>query len=177
VTQTHTPSQDTDTLARTTLRRVSFRILPLLFILYVCNFLDRTNVAMAALQMNRDLHFSSSAYGLGAGIFFVGYAICEVPSNIILARVGASRWMARIMISWGLIASAMMFVRTPLHFYVLRFLLGVAEAGFFPGIIYYLSQWFPTAPLALATTGFTNAIQLTAVKGGHLGGAHLGLDR
>lgn len=176
MTQTLTPSQDTDTLARTTLRRVSVRILPLLFILYVCNFLDRTNVAMAALQMNRDLHFSSSAYGLGAGIFFVGYAICEVPSNIILARVGASRWMARIMISWGLIASAMMFVRTPLHFYVLRFLLGVAEAGFFPGIIYYLSQWFPTAARARATSWFTIAIPLSAVIGGPLGGALLGLD-
>jgi MFS transporter, ACS family, tartrate transporter len=170
------PLHDDDQFARATLRRVSVRILPLIFLLYICNFLDRTNVAMAALQMNRDLHFSSSAYGLGAGIFFVGYAICEVPSNLILARVGASRWMARIMISWGLIASAMMFVRTPVHFYILRFLLGVAEAGFFPGIIYYLSQWFPTVARARAMSWFTIAVPLSAVIGGPLGGALLGLD-
>ncbi|MEO8946437.1 MAG: MFS transporter [Gemmatimonadaceae bacterium] len=162
--------------ARATLRRVSIRILPLVFILYIFNFVDRTNVAMAALQMNRDLHFSSSAYGLGAGIFFVGYAIFEVPSNIILARVGASKWIARIMISWGLIASAMMFVHTPIHFYILRFLLGVAEAGFFPGIIYYLSKWFPTAERARALAWFTTAVPLSAVLGGPLGGALLGLD-
>src|SRR6185437_9692351 len=176
MTLSHTPLQHDHAFARATLRRVSFRILPLIFMMYICNFVDRTNVAMAALQMNRDLHFSSSAYGLGAGIFFIGYAICEVPSNMILARVGASRWMARIMISWGLIASAMMFVRTPMHFYILRFLLGVAEAGFFPGIIYYLSQWFPTAARARATSWFTIAIPLSAVIGGPLGGALLGLD-
>ena len=111
------------------------RLLPFLFVLYVFNFLDRTNVALAALQMNRDLHFSSTAFGLGAGIFFLGYAVFEVPSNLLLARVGARRWIARIMISWGLIASAMMFVRTPMHFYALRLLLGIAEAGFFPGIV------------------------------------------
>jgi ACS family tartrate transporter-like MFS transporter len=176
MTQARTVLKPDDPFARATLRRVSIRILPLLFALYICNFLDRTNVAMAALQMNRDLHFSSSAYGLGAGIFFIGYAICEVPSNLILARVGASKWMARIMISWGLVASAMMFVRTPLHFYILRFLLGVAEAGFFPGIIYYLSQWFPTAARARAMSWFTIAVPLSAVLGGPLGGALLGLD-
>ncbi|MEO7042605.1 MAG: MFS transporter, partial [Gemmatimonadaceae bacterium] len=170
------PLQHDAEFARATLRRVSVRILPLIFVLFICNFVDRTNVAMAALQMNRDLHFSSSAFGLGAGIFFVGYAICEVPSNIILARVGASRWMARIMISWGIIASAMMFVRTPMHFYILRFLLGVAEAGFFPGIIYYLGQWYPEAARARATAWFTTAVPLSAVLGGPLGGALLGLD-
>src|SRR6476659_9187978 len=127
------------------MRKVSVRRIPFLFILYIFNFLDRTNVALAALQMNRDLHFSSSAFGLGAGIFFLGYAILEVPSNLILARVGARRWIARIMISWGFVASAMMFVRTPMQFYALRFLLGIAEAGFFPGIVFYLSEWFPAA--------------------------------
>src|SRR6476619_893976 len=140
---------DTD-LARTTLQRVSLRLLPFLFVLYVCNFLDRTNVAIAALQMNRDLKFSASAYGLGSGIFFIGYALFEVPSNLILARVGARRWIARIMISWGFVASAMMFVRTPMQFYALRFLLGIAEAGFFPGIVFYLSEWFPAAQRARA---------------------------
>jgi len=97
-------------LERETMRRVTARLIPFLFILYVFNFLDRTNVALAALQMNRDLHFSSSAFGLGAGIFFLGYAILEVPSNLILARVGARRWIARIMITWGIIACGMMFV-------------------------------------------------------------------
>ncbi|MEO7216964.1 MAG: MFS transporter [Gemmatimonadaceae bacterium] len=176
MTQGSASLQGDDKFARATMRRVSVRILPLVFVLYVCNFLDRTNVAMAALQMNRDLHFSSSAYGLGVGIFFVGYAIFEVPSNIILVRVGASTWIARIMISWGLIASAMMFVRTPLHFYALRFLLGVAEAGFLPGIIYYLGQWFPDAARARATSWFMIAAPFSAVIGGPLGGALLGMD-
>src|SRR5262245_15461282 len=122
---------DTD-LARTTMRRVSRRLIPLVFVLFICNYLDRTNVAIAKLQLNADLGFSGTAYSFGVSIFFVGYTLLEIPSNLILARVGARRWIARIMISWGLIASAMMFVRTPLHFYVLRLLLGVAEAGFVP---------------------------------------------
>src|SRR5512141_369012 len=123
--------------------RVARRILPFTFLLYIFNFLDRSNVGLAALQMNKDLAFSSSAFGLGAGIFFIGYALFEVPSNLLLVRVGARRWIARIMISWGIIAVMMMFVRTPIQFYTLRFFLGVAEAGFFPAVIYYLSQWFP----------------------------------
>src|SRR5881392_831568 len=110
---------DETELAGATTRRVSTRLLPFLFILFICNFLDRNNVAIAALEMNRDLRFSASAYGFGAGIFFVGYALFEVPSNLILARVGARRWIARIVISWGLIASAMMLVRTPTQFYLL----------------------------------------------------------
>ena len=122
---------------------MSLRLLPFLFLLFVCNYIDRTNVAIAALQMNRDLRFSASAYGLGTGVFFIGYALLEVPSNLILARVGARRWIARIVISWGVIASAMMFVRTPGQFYALRFVLGIAEAGFFPGIVYYLSDGSP----------------------------------
>src|SRR5205085_8138620 len=128
-------ARDDSDIARLTMRRVSLRLLPLLFVLYVFNYLDRTNVALAALQMNRDLRFSSGAYGLGAGIFFLGYVLLEVPSNLVLARVGARRWIARIMVTWGLVASAMMLVRTPMQFYALRFLLGVAEAGFFPGMI------------------------------------------
>ena len=120
---------DTD-LARATMRRVSLRLLPFLFLIYIFNFLDRTNVAIAALQMNRDLHFSATAYGFGAGIFSLGYALFEVPSTLVLARVGARLWISRIMITWGLVAAAMMFVHTPIQFYSLRFLLGVAEAGF-----------------------------------------------
>ena len=126
-----------------TVRRVSLRLLPILFLLYILAYLDRANVGIAALQMNRDLKFSSATFGLGAGIFFIGYALCEVPSNLILARVGARRWLARIAISWGVLACGTMLVRTPAQFYAVRFLLGVAEAGLFPGAIYYLSHWFP----------------------------------
>jgi MFS transporter, ACS family, tartrate transporter len=166
---------DTD-LARATMRRASLRLLPFLFILYICNFLDRTNVAIAALQMNRDLHFSASAYGFGAGIFSLGYALFEVPSNLVLARVGARIWIARIMITWGLIAAAMMFVRTPPQFYALRFLLGVAEAGFFPGICYYLSGWFPASQRARTLSRFLIAIPISAAIGNPLSAWLLRLD-
>src|SRR5262245_7913789 len=166
---------DTD-LARATMRRVSLRLLPFLFVLYVFNFLDRTNVAVAALQMNRDLRFSATAYGFGVGILFLGYALFEVPSNLVLARVGARYWIARIMITWGLVAAAMMFVRTPNHFYVLRFLLGVAEAGFVPGILYYLSGWFPAAQRARALSWFLMAIPISAAIGNPVGAWLLGLD-
>ncbi len=108
-------AHDDTALARATIRRVSLRLLPFLFVLYVFNFLDRTNVSIAALQMNRDLRFSAAAFGLGSGIFFVGYALFEVPSNLLLARVGARWWIARIMLTWGVIAAAMVFVRTPTH--------------------------------------------------------------
>lgn len=163
-------------LGDATMRRVSLRLLPFIFVLYVFNFLDRSNVALAALQMNRDLEFSSSAFGLGAGIFFIGYALFEVPSNLAMARVGARRWIARIMITWGLIASAMMFVRTPGQFYATRFALGVAEAGFFPGIVYYLSEWFPASQRARASARFMIGIPLSGVLGGMVGGQLLGLD-
>ncbi|MCU1292338.1 MAG: major facilitator superfamily 1 [Bryobacterales bacterium] len=163
-------------LERETMRKVSMRLLPFLFVLYLFNFVDRSNVALAALQMNRDLHFSSSAFGFGAGIFFIGYALFEVPSNLILARVGARRWIARIMISWGILAASMMLVRTPMQFYVVRFFLGVAEAGFLPGVVYYLTQWFPVARRARATSRFFIALPMSGVFGGALGGYLLGLD-
>jgi len=173
---TPTPIRDDVVLERETMRKVGLRLLPFLFVLYIFNFLDRTNVALAALQMNRDLSFSSTAFGLGAGIFFVGYSLFEVPSNLLLVRIGARRWIARIMISWGLIAAAMMFVRTPFQFYALRLLLGIAEAGFFPGIVYYLTQWFPATRRARASSRFMIAIPLSGVLGGLLGGFLLGLD-
>jgi len=168
--------RDDSDLARATVRRVSRRLLPFLFVLFVFNFLDRTNIGIAALQMNRDLHFSAAAYGLGAGVLFLGYSLFEVPSNLILARVGARRWIARIMITWGVIASAMMLVRTPTQFYLLRFLLGVAEAGFFPGIVYYLSEWFPAAQRGRAIARFMIAIPLSQTIGAPLGGWILGFD-
>lgn len=159
-----------------TMRRVSLRLLPFLFVLYIFCWLDRSNVSLAALQMNSELKISSTAFGFGAGIFFLGYALFEVPSNLILARVGARRWLARIAITWGLLACAMIWVRTPNQFYTARFLLGVAEGGFFPGVIYYLSQWFPATYRARAISGFMIAIQLSQVLGAPLGGALLGLS-
>ena len=167
---------DEATLESETIRKVSLRLLPFLFLLYVLNFLDRSNVALAALQMNRDLSFSASAFGFGAGIFFAGYAIFEVPSNLALSRFGARRWIARIMISWGIIACLMMLVRTPMQFYVLRFLLGVAEAGAFPGIVYCLTQWFPTEHRARASSRFMIALPVSGIIGGLVGGPLLALD-
>ena len=169
--------RDESALARATMQRVTLRLVPFLFVLFVCNFLDRTNVGIAKLQMGRDLDwFSESVYGFGAGVFFVGYSLLEVPSNLILARIGARRWIARIMVSWGLVAAAMMFVRTPLQFYTLRFLLGVTEAGFFPGIVYYLSEWFPAGERARPMAWFMTAIPVSAAIGNPLSGSLLGLD-
>jgi MFS family permease len=125
------------------LKRVALRYLPLLFLLYVVAIIDRVNIGFAKLQMQQALQFSDVVYGLGAGIFFVGYFLFEVPSNMLLARVGARRWIARILILWGPISAATAFVETPLQFYVLRFLLGVGEAGLFPGIVLFLTYWFP----------------------------------
>ena len=156
--------------------KVGKRILPFVFVLYIFNFLDRSNVGLAALQMNQDLGFSTQAFGLGAGIFFIGYALFEVPSNLFLVKVGARKWIARIMISWGILATVMMFVKTPMQFYVLRFMLGVAEAGFFPAIIYYLSQWFPASMRARSMAKFMIAIPLSGLLGGPLGGWLLGFD-
>ena len=173
----HVPvARDDSELERATMRQVSFRLFPLLFALFVSNYVDRLNVGMAGLQMNRDLGLSATAYGFGAGIFFAGYAVFEVPSNLILARVGARRWIARIVISWGLIASAMAFVKTPAQFYGLRLLLGIAEAGFFPGIVYYLSQWFPVAQRARALSRFIMAVPLSAMIGNPLAGWLMGFD-
>src|SRR2546428_6113054 len=147
-----------------------------MFVLYIANFLDRVNVSFAALQMNRDLGFSSAAYGLGAGVFFLGYCVFQVPSNLVLARVGARRWIGGIMIVWGVIASAMVLVRGVGSFYTLRALLGVVEAGFFPGMILYLTYWFPAVERARAVAGFMTAIPISGVVGGPISGALLGLN-
>ena len=159
-----------------TLRKITWRLIPFLFLLYVIAWLDRVNVGFAGLQMNADLGFSSIVFGFGSGIFFLGYCLFEIPSNIILERVGARIWIARIMVTWGLISAGLMFVRTPPLFYLLRFLLGVAEAGFFPGVIYYLSLWYPTAQRARAIAAFMTAVPVSGLIGGPLSGALLGLD-
>lgn len=158
-----------------TMRRVSFRLVPFLFLLYIFCWLDRSNISIAALQMNSELKFSSAVFGFGAGIFFLSYSLFEVPSNLILARLGARRWLARIAITWGLLACSMMWVRTPQQFYAVRFLLGMAEAGFFPGVIYYLSLWFPSTYRARAISGIIIGIPLSQVLGAPLGGALLAL--
>jgi ACS family tartrate transporter-like MFS transporter len=141
-----------------------------MFLMYIFNYLDRVNVSLAALSMKSDLHFSDTVYGLGAGIFFLGYFIFEVPSNLILSKVGARLWISRIMLTWGIISSCMMFVKTPTSFYTLRFLLGVAEAGFFPGMILYLTYWFPARERARTVARFMTATTLSGLIGGPLSG-------
>ena len=153
-----------------TYSRVIWRLVPFLFLCYVVAYLDRVNVGFAKLQMLDDLKLSETVYGLGAGIFFVGYFLFEVPSNIILHRIGARRWIARIMVTWGVLSACMMFVTTPTTFYVLRFFLGVAEAGFFPGIILYLTYWFPITRRGKVVALFMTAIALAGVIGGPVSG-------
>ncbi|WP_218018730.1 MFS transporter [Novosphingobium rosa] len=150
--------------------RISWRIAPFVIILYFVSFLDRVNIGFAAFSMNRDLGISSYAFGIGAGIFFIGYFLFEVPSNLILHKIGARIWIARVMVTWGLISGAMAFVRGEHSFYVLRFVLGVAEAGFFPGIILYLTCWFPARYRASVMALFMAAAPLSTALGSPLSG-------
>ncbi|WP_321950112.1 MFS transporter [Burkholderia cenocepacia] len=151
-------------------RKIAWRIVPFLFLCYVVSFLDRINIGFAQLQMKHDLGFSDAMYGLGAAVFYVGYVFCEVPSNMLLARFGARRTFTRIMLLWGLASTGMMFVSQPSHFYVLRFLLGVFEAGFFPGIVLYLTYWFPANRRAAAISVFFAGVAVAGVLGGLLSG-------
>jgi D-galactonate transporter len=151
-------------------RRIGWRIIPFLIVCYFIAYLDRVNIGFAQLQMKGDLGFSDAVYGLGAGIFFLGYFLFEVPSNLILHRVGARVWIARIMITWGLISALTLFVTTPMQFYVMRFLLGVAEAGFFPGIILYLTYWYPAARRSQMTAWFMSAVPLSGLVGAPVSG-------
>lgn len=150
--------------------KVTMRIVPFLFLCYLAAYLDRVNVAFAKLQMLDELKFSEQIYAFGASIFFIGYVLVEVPSNVILHRVGARLWIARIMISWGLLSGAMAFVHTPFSFYVLRFLLGVAEAGFIPGVLLYLTYWYPARRRGRITALFLTAIPMASIFGGPLSG-------
>src|SRR5689334_6750665 len=152
-------------LEERTIARVSARLVPFLIVCYFVAYLDRVNVGFAALTMNKDLGISATAYGLGAGIFFFTYFIFEVPSNLFLERFGARKWIARIMLSWGLISGATAFIQGETSFYVVRLLLGAAEAGFFPGIIFYLTLWFPAAYRARIVGYFMAAIPLSTVIG------------
>lgn len=151
-------------------RRVAWRLVPFLMLCYVAAFLDRVNVGFAKLQMLDDLGFSETVYGLGAGIFFIGYFLFEVPSNVLMHRIGAKKTLARIMVLWGMISAAMAFTQTPTQFYVLRFLLGAAEAGFYPGIILYLTYWFPSARRGQIIAIFMTAVPFAGILGGPLSG-------
>jgi MFS family permease len=163
-------------LERQTMARVARRLLPLLMACYFIAYLDRVNVGFASLTMNKALGFSSAVYGFGGGIFFLGYFIFEVPSNVLLSKVGARIWIARILITWGIIAAGTAFIVGPLSFYSVRFALGIAEAGFFPGIILYLTWWFPSYYRSRIVGVFMAAIPLSNILGSLVSGALLDLD-
>src|SRR3954454_11181651 len=152
------------------------RLIPFIMLLYFFNYLDRVNVGFAALTMNRDLGFSASIYGFAAGIFFISYAMFQIPSNVLLERIGARRMVFAIMTAWGALSAATAFVHEPTVFYILRFLLGVAEAGFFPGMILYLTFWFPREYRARFTALFMTAVPLSSTLGAPISGMILGMD-
>jgi MFS family permease len=153
-----------------TYRKVDVRLLPFLFLCYILAYLDRVNVGFAKLQMLKDLSLSDAAFATGAGIFFIGYFFFEVPSNVLLKKFGARMWIARIMISWGFLSTCMMFVKGEWSFYTVRFLLGIAEAGFFPGVIFYLTLWYPSKFRSTRTAWFVSAIAVSGVVGNPLSG-------
>jgi ACS family tartrate transporter-like MFS transporter len=170
------PGPESDAIGRSAVRKASWRLIPLIALGYGTAYMDRVNISFASLQMNRDLHFSATVYGFGAGLFFLSYAACEVPSNLLLVRFGARRWLSRIMLTWGVLAIGMMFVKTAPQFHVMRFLLGMAEAGFFPGVVFYLMQWFPPETRARAMSGFYVSLPLSSVVMGSIAGALLNLQ-
>ena len=153
-----------------TYNRAAWRLIPFLLILYIISFLDRVNVGFAKLQMSADIGLSDAVFGLGAGIFFIGYAACEIPSNLLLQRFGARFWIARILVVWGIISVSFMFVTTPAQFLTLRFLLGIAEAGFYPGIVLYLTYWFPGKLRSQVCALFFVGIPIAGFIGGPLSG-------
>ncbi|RDD70256.1 MFS transporter [Paracoccus versutus] len=165
-----------DALEKRVMRKISWRIIPFIMLLYFIAFLDRVNVGFAAIHMNEDLGLSPAIFGFGAGLFFIGYFLFEVPSNLALERFGARIWIARVMLTWALISGAMAFVQGPTSFYILRFLLGAAEAGFFPGIILYLSYWFPAKSRAQVTALFMAAAPISVALGSPISGALLEME-
>ena len=169
------PASPTNISETAVVAKLTRRLVPFLFLLYIVAYLDRINVGFAKLQMSSQLHFSEPIYGLAAGMFFAGYFVFQVPSNLILNRIGARRWISLLMVVWGAISACMMFVTTPRSFYVMRFLLGLAEAGFFPGMILYLRSWFPASARARAIALFMTAGPLSGVLGGVVSGAILSL--
>src|SRR5476649_2377739 len=163
-------------LEAATMRRVSWRLMPFLVLAYLLCYIDRVNVGFASLQMNKAVGIDPKTYGLGAGIFFIGYFILEVPSNLALERFGARTWIARIMLTWGAVSAAFALIGGPISFLVLRFLLGAAEAGFFPGVILYLTYWYPARYRARFLAAFAVAVPISTVIGAPVSGMLLGLD-
>ena len=163
-------------LEERTIRRISWRLVPLLMVCYFAAYLDRVNISFAALQMNQDLHLSSAAYGLGAGLFFITYFLFGVPSNLLLYKVGAPRWIALIMLGWVVCAAGMAFVHTKPAFYAMRLLLGATEAGFYPGVLFYLTLWFPARHRGRILGLFIAAIPISGILGSPLSGLLLSLD-
>ena len=170
------PAQDEEVDGKKVFSKIAWRLIPYIFILYILAYLDRVNVGFAALEMKRDLTLSDTVYGTGAGIFFLGSSLFDLPSNLILGRVGPRLWIARIMITWGIIATCMMLVKGPHSFYALRFFLGVSEAGFFPGMILYLTYWFPSRERARAVATFMTATAIAGVIGAPISSALLKLE-
>jgi ACS family tartrate transporter-like MFS transporter len=169
-------SSDDDLIGGSAIRKATLRLVPLIALGYGAAYMDRINISFASLKMNADLGFSPVVYGTGAGLFFISYAFCEIPSNLLLVRFGARRWLARIMLTWGILAIGMMFVRTPMQFYTMRFLLGMAEAGFFPGVVFYLTQWFPPEYRARTISRFYIALPLSSTVMGTLASSLLALN-
>ena len=167
---------DVAAVRRRAVSKAAWRFLPILTIAYILNYLDRTSVGIAALTMNRDLGLTAYQFGWGAGLLFASYSVLEIPSNLILYRFGARRWIARIMITWGLVAAANAFVVGPVSFYIVRLLLGAAEAGFFPGITFFLAAWFPAQYRAQVLAWFLVAIPVSSVIGGPISGLLLEMD-
>jgi MFS family permease len=165
-----------ETVLQSAVRKAALRFVPLLTIAYLFNYLDRTSLGFAALTMNQQLGLSASQFGLAAGIFFVGYSLFEIPSNLMLYRFGARRWLARIMISWGIVSTAMVFVVGPNSFYALRLLLGIAEAGFFPGVTFFLAAWFPVQFRTRMLAWFLIGIPLSSLVGGPICGLLLQME-
>lgn len=165
-----------ETAAQSALRKTAWRFVPLLTLAYVFNYLDRTCIGFAALTMNRDIGLTPAQFGLGAGVFFIGYCLCEVPSNLMMYRFGARRWIARIMVSWGLLSAATALVVGPNSFYAVRLVLGIAEAGFFPGVTWFLAAWFPAQYRTRILAWFLLGIPLSSVLGGPLCGLLLQMD-
>src|SRR2546421_5277837 len=163
-------------IERQTMKKVYLRLLPFCFVLYFICYLDRVNIGFAALTMNKDIGLSAYVFGLGAGAFFWGYFLLEVPSNLILEKIGARRWIGRIMISWGLVSGAFVFTQGPISFIILRFSLGLAEAGFFPGMILYFTYWFPPLHRSRIVAGFMAAIPVSIGLGAPVSTAFLELD-
>src|SRR6478752_4708571 len=171
-----TTTSAVDRLEKETIRRVSWRLMPFLLLAYLIAYIDRVNVGFAALQMNKAVGIDPKTYGLGAGIFFLGYFLLEVPSNLALQRFGARVWIARIMISWGVVSAAFALIGGPISFLALRFLLGAAEAGFFPGVILYITYWYPAHYRAIIVGIFMVAIPVAGLVGSPLSGAILYMD-